>query len=301
MPRPWQRIAACAAAALLTLLLCGCEVHGTVDVKSGTQAEANLIFTDAEVDCLGLTKYAGLVIKGTPESDGNQTCRAQGTIELDSLKDFGIELSQTGEYLLLDLAMPQQYDYMATKVDITFPGKVLEGGRTTVSGNSVQLNERSLSTTPGSSRVIALSHTGPEWWVLALIAGFGGGVALTVVVVLLLRRHRHLRETLQVDADELPPDATSPATGASPETGARHGTGASPETGARPPTNPPPPPDAGRRQPITDADYAALFAPPKPGAPATPTRPLAPLRPPPEAAASSDHEIWAPPEDQRDR
>ena len=42
MPRPWQRLAACTAAALLTLLLCGCEVHGTVDVKSGTQAEANL-------------------------------------------------------------------------------------------------------------------------------------------------------------------------------------------------------------------------------------------------------------------
>ena len=283
MSRPWQRLAACTAAAVLTLLLCGCEVHGTVDVKSGTQAEANLIFTEAEVDCLGLTKYAGLVIKGTPESDGNQTCRAQGTIELDALRDFGIQLTQTGEYLMLDLAMPQQYDYMATQVDITFPGKVLEGGRTTVSGNSVQLNQRSLSTTPGSSRVIALSHAGPEWWVLALAAGFGGGIVVTVLVLLLLRWRRHLR-TLQVEAEQLLPiEATTP------------------ESGAAPATNPPATPDAAPGEPMRDSDFAALFAPPKPGTPTTQGLPLAPLRPPPEPIAPADHEMWAPPEDRGDR
>ncbi len=177
MPRPWQRLAACTAAALLTLLLCGCEVHGTVDVKSGTQAEANLIFTDAEVDCLGITKYAGLVIKGSPAADGNQTCRAQGTIDLDALSDFGIKLSQTGEYLMLDLAMPQQYGYMPTKIDITFPGTVVDGGGSAVSGTSIQLNELVEVANPRGTRVIARSHPGPEWWVMALAAGFGGGVA----------------------------------------------------------------------------------------------------------------------------
>jgi hypothetical protein len=283
MPRPWQRIAACTAAGLLTLLLCGCDVHGTVDVKSATQAEANLIFTEAEVDCLGLTRYAGLVIKGTPESDGHQTCRAQGTIDLDSLKDFGIKLSQTGEYLMLDLAMPEQFGYMPTKVDITFPGKVLDGGGSTVSGNSIQLNELSGAASPGRSRVVALSHAGPEWWVMALIAGFGGGVVLTVLVLLLVRRHRHLRETLQVDADQLPADATTP------------------ETGVAPPTNPAAMPDASFSEPMRDADYDALFAPPKPGTVAAVPRQPAEPPPPPEATTPADHEIWAKPEDRGDR
>ncbi len=202
MSRPWQRIAGCAAAALLTLLMCGCEVRGTVDVKSGTQAEANLIFTDAQVDCLGLTRYAGLVIKGSPESDGHQTCRAQGTIELDALKDFGITLSQTGEILLVDLAMPEQFGYMPIEVDITFPGTVLDAGGSTITGNSFALNERSGAASPDSLRLIALSHPGPEWWVLALLAGFGGGVAAAVAVLLLLRWGRHLH-TLQPDAGQL--------------------------------------------------------------------------------------------------
>jgi hypothetical protein len=268
---------------VLTLLLCGCEVHGTVDVKSGTQAEANLIFTDAQVDCLGLTKYAGLVIKGSPESDGHQTCRAQGTIDLDALKDFGIKLTQTGEYLILDLAMPEQFGYMPTKVDITFPGKVLDGGGSTVTGNSVQLTELSGAAIPGSSRMIALSHAGPEWWVLALVAGFGGGVVLTVVVLLLMRRHRRLQATLQVDAEQLATDATAP------------------DIGTAPTTNPPTTPDATTQEPVRDAAYEALFAPPAPGTVTAAPRP--PAEPPPhlEAIAPADHEIWAPPGDRGDR
>ncbi len=277
MPRPWQRLAACTAAALLTLLLCGCEVHGTVDVKSGTQAEANLIFTDAEVDCLGLTKYAGLVIKGSPAADGNQTCRAQGTIDLDALNDFGIKLSQTGEYLVLDLAMPQQYGYMPTKIDITFPGTVLDGGGSAVSGTSVQLNELVQVANPRGTRVIARSHPGPEWWVLALAAGFGGGVVLTVAVVLLVRRHRHLQSTLQVDAGQLPTDATAPEAGTAP----------TPSPTTTHSTDP--------REPVRDAAYEALFAPPEPGTViAAPRQPAEPP-PPPEATAPADHEIWAPP------
>ncbi len=210
MSRPWQRIAGCTAAALLTLLLCGCEVRGTVDVLSGTQAEANLIFTDAQVDCLGLTRYAGLVIKGSPDSDGNQTCRAQGTIELDALKDFGIQLSQAGEYVMLDLAMPQQYGFMPTEVDVTFPGTVVESGGLAVTGNSVRVADGDGVTNFSTARVVAFSHPGPEWWVMALVAGFGGGVVLTLAVLLFLRWRRHLH-TLQPDADQLPtPDATTP-------------------------------------------------------------------------------------------
>ena len=283
MLRPWQRIVACTAAALLASLLSGCEVHGTVDVKSGTEAEANLVFTQAEVDCLGLTTYAGLVIKGSPESDGDQTCRAQGTIDLDALKDFGIQLSQNGEYVLLDLAMPQQYAYMPMQIAVTFPGPVLDADGSTVQGNTVQLSERSGITIPDSARVVARSHPGPEWWVMALIAGFGGGVVITVLVLLLVRRHRHLQETLQVDAEQLPTDATAP------------------ETGTAPAFDVPATPGAGPQEPIRDAAYEAQFAPPKPGTVTAPTRQSVEPARPREATPPAEHRIWAPPEDRGDR
>jgi hypothetical protein len=281
---PWQRIAGCTAAALLALLLSGCEVHGTVDVRSGTEAEANLVFTEAEVDCLGLTKYAGLVIKGTPESDGHQTCRAQGTIDLASLKDFGIQLTQTGEYLMVDLALPQRFGYMPTQVDISFPGTVLDGGGTTVSGNSVRLDEGTGVTTFSPARVVALSHPGPAWWIMALFGGFVGGVALTVACLLLLRVRRRLRTTLQADAEQpLDPEATT------------HVTEEPVPDEATVQANP------GPGEPARDAHYHALFAPPPPGAVAAAApAPASPAPSPPVTVAANDR-IWAPPEDQGDR
>jgi hypothetical protein len=160
---------------------------------------------------------------------------------------------------------------------------VLDGGGSTVSGTSIQLNELVEVANPGGTRVIALSHAGPEWWVLALVAGFGGGVVLTVVVLLLVRRHRHLQATLQVDAEQLPTDATAP------------------ETGTAPPTNLPATPDKAPREPVRDAAYEALFAPPRPGTVTAQTRPPAEPPPPPEPTAPADHEIWAPPEYRGDR
>ncbi len=281
MLHPWQRMLGCTAAALLALLLSGCEVHGTVDVTSGKQAEANLVFTDAEVDCLGLTRYAGLVIKGSPESDGNQTCRAQGTIDTAALKDFGIELSQVGEYITVDLALPQQFGYMPTQVDINFPGRVLEDGGMAVTGTSVRLGDSSGIATLSPVKVVALSHTGPEWWVLALVGGFAGGIALTAGVLLLVRRRRRLR-TLHTDADPLEPDA-APATAVPPPVGAAVA------------------PNANPVEPVRDQDYDAMFAPPIPGQSPAVVRAPAPAPAPPPEAAAADHRIWAPPEDQGDR
>jgi hypothetical protein len=115
---------------------------------------------------------------------------------------------------------------------------------------------------------------------MALAAGFGGGVVLTVVVLLLVRRHRHLQAILQVDAEQLPaPDATTP------------------ETGTTPTAKPPATPDAGPQEPVRDAAYEALFAPPTLGTVTAAVRPTAEPPPPPAATDLADHEIWAPPED----
>jgi hypothetical protein len=276
MLRPWQRIVCCAAAALSGLLLSGCEVHGTVDVKSGTVAEANLVFTEAEVDCLGLTRYAGLVIKGSPESDGNQTCRAQGTIDTSALKDFGIELSQAGEYVIVDLALPQQFGYMPTQVDISFPGGVVQDGGLKVTGTTVRLGDASGLATLTPVKVVALAHPGPEWWVMALFGGLLTGVALTAGLLLLLRRRHRLRTTLHADTEPSPdPDATD-APGAPPATV----------------TPDPEPVDA-----VRDADYHALFAPPPPGTTAAAGPAPERAAPQPPATAAADHRIWAPPDD----
>ncbi|HEY3338805.1 MAG TPA: hypothetical protein VGK18_09900 [Propionicimonas sp.] len=282
MLRPWQRIVGCIAAALGALLLSGCEVHGTVDVKSGTQAEANLVFTDAEVDCLGLTKYAGLVIKGSPESDGNQTCRAQGTIDLDSLKDFGVELSQVGEYVIVDLALPQQYGFMPIQVDISLPGRVLEDGGLPLTGTTVRLGDATGVATLSPSKVVALSHPGPEWWVAALLGGLVAGIVLTAVVVLLARRRHSLRTTLHADAEPPEPDDTAPATGAPTPQQATVASGFEPDV-------------------VRDEQYEAMFAPPPPGTVVAAVRAPAPAEPSPPATVAADHRIWAPPEDRGDR
>ena len=59
---------------------------------------------------------------------------------------------------MLDLALPQQYGYMPTKIDITFPGTVVDGGGSAVSGTSIQLNELVEVANPRGTRVIARSH-----------------------------------------------------------------------------------------------------------------------------------------------
>ena len=284
MLRPWQRVFACTAAALLALLVSGCEVRGTVDVKSATEAEVNLVFTRSEVDCIGLTRYAGLVIKGSPESDGNQTCRAQGTIDMAALKDFGIVLSQAGEYVTVDLALPQQFGNMPTQVDIGFPGRVVEDGGLPVSGTSVRLGDASGIATFSPVKVVALSHPGPDWWVIALAGGLVAGSGLTGVLILLWGRGRRLRSSLHLDAEPAPdPDASAPATDAP---GPQRATV---------------PPDGQPVAAMRDARYEALFAPPAAGTEAVAVRAPEPAAPSPPAPVAAEHRIWAPPEDRGDR
>lgn len=289
MPRPWQRIVVCAAAALAMLLVSGCEVHGTVDVTSATRAEADLVFTEAEVDCLGLTEYAGLVITGSSDSDGNQTCTARGTLDLTSLEDFGIRLSQTGEYLMLDLAMQQRFAYMPVQVDITFPGAVLDGGGFTADGRGVHLGSLSLATSPDRSRVVALSHRGPQWWVIALAGGLLGGVVLTLAFLFGLRWRRRVHAAWQAEADAaagLPyPDAAAPEA-------ARETTPEATPVAAQPQGSWERP----ASDPESDAQYESLFAPPPAGTAAPPAQAASPPEPTPPAAATVDHRMWAPPD-----
>ncbi|MGV8908637.1 MAG: hypothetical protein ACOH1Y_06605 [Propionicimonas sp.] len=190
MFRPWQRILGGIAACCGALLLAGCEISGTVEVHSDSEVVANLIVTKAEADCLGLTEFAGLVVKGTPDPDGDQLCRANGIVDLAELKDYGVEVSRLGEYLMVDLALPRRIRDMPISIDITFPGPVVTAGDTTASGNQVTLTEGVGVANSGPTRVIAMSHAGPQWWVLGLTAGFVVGVGLTLAFVLVLRRRR---------------------------------------------------------------------------------------------------------------
>ena len=297
MLRPWQRIVGCAAATVLALLLSGCEVRGTVDVKSGTEAVADLVFTEAEPDCYGLTRFAGLVVKGIPDSDGDQTCRAQGTLELEALEDFGIQLTQVGEYLIVDLALPERVGYMPLEIDISFPGQVIEDGGLPVSGTGVRLGNATIISDASPARIVALSHPGPEWWVLALVGGLVSGVLFTLAGLLLVHREHRLRTALNADAADAlsPADADADAAQAPSPSDA----GWAPATGTAEP--PPFAAPADQDGPVPDPDYHAQFAPPPPGAGPVPVSPPTPSLPPDPAPAEAEHRIWAPPEDQGDR
>lgn len=283
--RGWKRILAGLAAGALALLLAGCDITGTVDVRSGKEVVADLTFTNAAVDCLGLNAFAGLTIKGTPDSDGNQLCRAQGTLDLEELRKFGIQVNQLGDYLTVDLAMPSSIGYTPMRIDLRFPGPVTDAGGTTASGNQVRLTTGIGMATTSPTRVVAMAHPGPEWWVIAGVAGFAGGILLTLAVLWALRRARrpaagdHAADI--PDAEELPPSAQAERAS---------------DAGAAPPAHP-----AEAPEPVRDAAYEALFAPPTTEGSAPPDpRPPATRAPPPHAPAA-DHSVWAPPHDRPDR
>lgn len=80
MNRARLRTLAMIAGLALTMLLAGCEISGTVDVRSETEVVADFTVTHAEADCLGLEDFNGLVVKGSPDPSGGQVCRAQGPL-----------------------------------------------------------------------------------------------------------------------------------------------------------------------------------------------------------------------------
>ena len=188
----WQHLLRGLGCCCVALSLAGCEISGTVDVRSANQVEANLVITDAEADCLGLTEFAGLAIKGTPNPGGSQICRANGTVDLGKLKEIGVTVSEVGEYVTVELAMPPRVGPVPLKVDISFPGAVLDTGGATAWGNRVTLTQSTGRETLNTTKVVALSHPGPQWWVIGLSSGFAGGVGLTLVLLWLFGRRRRL-------------------------------------------------------------------------------------------------------------
>ena len=284
-PPSWQHILRGLAGCGLALVLAGCEITGTVDIRSGTQVGANLLITGAQADCLGLTEFAGLAIKRTPDPDGSQVCRANGTVDLEQLEEFGVTVSQVGEHVMVDLNIPRRVGYVPLEVDITFPGAVLDPGGATAAGNQVKLIQNSGRGSLNTTKVVALSHPGPEWWVIGLSAGFVGGVGLTLALLCLFGHRRRLAAD-QGEGDVLrPPD----------------------EAGAPPPPSPPTggppaatPPWSVPSATVRDPDYEALFAPPSAHEPAWADPAPATSGEAEGSESGSDHRIWGPPEDRGD-
>ena len=151
------------------------------------------------------------MVKRTRFPDGDQAVpHAQGTIDLAELKDYGVEVSQLGEYLVVDLALPRQIRDMPVDIDITFPGVVIDAGATTAAREPVTLTEGAEVASATRTRVVAMSHPGPQWWVLGLAAGFGVGVGLTLVLLLALRRRRLRSRAAAVASPPTDRDSTRP-------------------------------------------------------------------------------------------
>ncbi len=282
MSRAWRRGIVALAGLGVATLLAGCEITGTVDVRSETEVVADLTITHAEADCLGLEDFQGLVIKGTPDASGNQICRARGTLDLAAFEDIGVKVSRVGEYLVLDLEVPQQLGYAPLDLKVSFPGQVVEQGGGRAFGNQVTLTAGTGLTTSGRTRVVALAHPGPEWWVVGLAAGLVSGIALTMAWLWLRRRRGRQPAAGQAAVPSLPDGGAQPVGTSSPI----------PERPAAEVTNP---------NPARDPAYDASFAPP-------PGHQAAPLEPDPTSLPATvtlpqpatEHLVWAPPEEQRE-
>jgi len=71
---------------------------------------------------------------------------------------------------------------------ITFPGQVVDGGGGKTDYNRVHFERGWGLGAMGKTRIVALNHAGPPWWVLAAGGGALVGALLTLALVLLPRR-----------------------------------------------------------------------------------------------------------------
>lgn len=332
MNHSWQRGLGALAGIGVALLLAGCEIAGTVDVRSETEVVADFTITHAEPDCLGLEEFRGLVVRGTPDSSGNQVCRAQGTIDLNEFEDVGLKVSRVGEYLVLDLAVPERIGYAPLDVTVSFPGLVVEAGGGRATGNQVTIGPGMGITSASGTRLVALAHPGPEWWVVGVLAGLICGAALTLAGFWYRRRRRAARPAAAdpAQAGGVPTSGILPAgTGTEPEQSAPASAVPGPAGEPRDVRAPAGDPGRGRapdhsgeggqasdaghpgddgqwsdpghpqdRGYLNEPGYAARFAPP-PGHRAAERQPRPTIAPAelPIPASSPEHLVWAPPDE----
>ena len=198
-----RRLSGAAAAftlAALSLTLTGCDLAGTIDVRSEQEILVDLFVSDSAEACVALSNQSLASLKVEVDRGG---CRITGTLGQNNPAPELVTLSVVGENYVLDLNFPEGAAELPMDLLITFPGQVVDGGGGRTDYNRVHFERGWGLGAMGKTRIVALNHAGPPWWVLAAGGGALAGALLTLALLLLLRRRTQADGT--DDATELAP------------------------------------------------------------------------------------------------
>lgn len=222
MPLRLRRgITVMATAALV--LLTGCTVSGTVEVRSSEEVVVDLIFrndslTDYRCDP-ELFRDFSLTIESRTDDKGEAFCELKGVVHPERLRQY-LNVTHAGEFVAVSInplgvapggeqsAEIGRSSIGGLDVAVRFPGQVLN---TTgePDGNIVRFREPKQLGRPYGLAAEALNHPGPPWAAVGPLAGFLVGVAATLWWAKARRRRRSQAAP--------PPDPASDEIGESPD------------------------------------------------------------------------------------
>ena len=213
--RRFSRLVVCLAS-IVTLLLAGCKIDGTVEFQANGSTKINLTFedsddtlTNADSTCEGLkvsfeTKVRVIKnpkVENVTEPGGHLKCRVTSNEPFDGKIRF-TESKDTYSFAIPDMHDSDDYSDFQTRIVVTMPGKVIKASKGKISGNKVIVNsfeffgrgisitaqkgqgtsaDKSAGSSGGGSGVSSSSVSGgfPVWgWI-----GVGTGAVVVVAVV----------------------------------------------------------------------------------------------------------------------
>ena len=207
-----------------TLLLTGCTVAGTVEVRSSDEVVVDLTFrNDSLTDYRCEPEFVrdiSLTAEVRTDDQGEALCAVRGVVHPERLRQF-LNVTHAGEFLAVSVnplgvapggeqsAEVSRSSIGGLDVTVRFPGQVLT---TTgeADGNSARFRDPKQLVRPYGLAAEALNHAGPSWSVVGPLAGCLVGVAGTLLWLTARRRRHSLADS---PADALP-DQTE---GADPE------------------------------------------------------------------------------------
>lgn len=214
----WRRLVGAALFVVASGLFGGCQLSGTLDVRSADQVVVDFTIADEQFDREMCTAgYWG----GPPDdltvdfsdAGGDNSCRIRGSVHPEKLRQY-LDLSQAGDYLSvhinpLNVALggepsggSQYYTLLYADLDltVTFPGGVLTATGD-IDFNSVHFRDPEQFVRAYGLQATALSHPGPQWSLIGPAVGVAAGVIATLLWQAVRRRRAaSLRSAAAQDA-----------------------------------------------------------------------------------------------------
>ena len=151
--RCFSRLVVCLAS-IVTLLLAGCKIDGTVEFQADGRTKIDLTFedsddtlTNADSTCEGLkvsfeTKVRVIKnpkVENVTEPGGHLKCRVTSNEPFDGKIRF-TENKDTYSFVVPDMHDSDDYSDFQTRIVVTMPGKVIKASKGKISGNKVIVN-----------------------------------------------------------------------------------------------------------------------------------------------------------------